>query len=280
MAYHYLLLHWWKRNQSINEPPPLPLSRIAGCVSLAHVLTQKKLIQDTKMEFGILNSFFALLILRVIYEYYRDRRLPPGPRRLPLIGNIHQVPQVLPWRTFHQWSKKYIRAVVEEGLRWRSIVPGGVPHAARKDDTYMSYHIPKGATIVPLHWSMSLDEQHFDNPLEFRPERWLAEPDDDQFTNFFGYGRRICPGRHIARNSLFILVARILWGFEVRPPTGPDYQPKTVEDMDFGSAFVSVPAPFEAIFQPRSENARRVIESEWESTEKDINTLMDSIKEK
>lgn len=144
----------------------------------------------------------------------------------------------------------------------------------------MSYHIPKGATIVPLHWSMSLDEQHFDNPLEFRPERWLAEPDDDRFTNFFGHGRRICPGRHIARNSLFILVARILWGFEVRPPTGPDYQPKIVEDMDFGSAFVSVPAPFEAIFQPRSENARRVIESEWESTEKDIITLMDSIKEK
>ncbi|RMZ37465.1 daf-9 isoform A [Aspergillus flavus] len=211
MAYDNLLLHWWKRNQSINESPPLPLSRIAGC------------------EFGILNSFLALLILRVIYEYYRDRRLPPGPRRLPLIGNIHQVPQVLPWRTFHQWSKKYIRAVVEESLRWRSIVPGGVPHAARKDDTYMSYHIPKGATTVPLHWSMSLDEQHFDNPLEFRPERWLAGPDDDRFTNFFGYGRRICPRRHIARNSLFILVARVLWGFEVRPPTGPDGQPKTVD---------------------------------------------------
>jgi hypothetical protein len=31
----------------------------------------------------------------------------------------------------------------------------------------------------------------------------------------FGGGRRICPGLHVAENSLFINIARLLWGFNV-----------------------------------------------------------------
>ncbi|KAF7594730.1 hypothetical protein BBP40_008437 [Aspergillus hancockii] len=173
----------------------------------------------------------------------------------------------------------YIVAVVEETLRWRSMVPGGIPHAARKDDTYMGYRIPKGATMIALHWSLSLNEEQFENPLEFRPERWLGQSDDDRFTNFFGYGRRICTGRHIARNSLFTLMARILWAFHIRAPIGPDGRGKGVDDMDFESGFVSLPAQFEAVFEPRSDHARKIVEEQWESTEKDIDMLMNSVKE-
>jgi cytochrome P450 len=46
----------------------------------------------------------------------------------------------------------YIRACAKESLRW---MPGfllGIPHAVTRDDTYLGYHIPKGATIVLNVW--------------------------------------------------------------------------------------------------------------------------------
>lgn len=59
----------------------------------------------------------------------------------------------------------------------------------------------------------------FPSPDVFRPERFL-ETTDHRLQTFelpFGFGRRICPGMHLALNSLFINVARILWAFDVLP---------------------------------------------------------------
>lgn len=32
--------------------------------------------------------------------------LPPGPKRLPLIGNLLDMPRTLEWQTYHRWAKE------------------------------------------------------------------------------------------------------------------------------------------------------------------------------
>lgn len=66
---------------------------------------------------------------------------------------------------------------------------------------------------MPNHWSLDLDDEIFEDPLEFRPERWLSN--SNLPTAAFGFGKRLCPGQHIARRSLFIIIARVLWGFDI-----------------------------------------------------------------
>ena len=45
-------------------------------------------------------------------------------------------------------SLPYVRATVNEALRWRPVaVLGGTPHAVTADDVYDGMFIPKGSTV-------------------------------------------------------------------------------------------------------------------------------------
>ena len=63
------------------------------------------------------------------------------------------------------------------------------------------------------------DPEAYPEPDKFKPERYLNEDgtvrDDPALSLVFGIGKRICPGRHLAEATVFIVTSSILSVFSV-----------------------------------------------------------------
>ena len=124
----------------------------------------------------------------------------------------------------------YVRAMVKEALRWRPVDPLGLPHRSTADDWYNGYFIPKGTVCVANVWCLNRDPEIYGPDAEhFNPARHLDEsgqiargPVDTKEEGHatYGFGRRICVGRHLANNSLFINMATILWALRIERAKG------------------------------------------------------------
>lgn len=90
--------------------------------------------------------------------------------------------------------------------------------------------------------------------MAFKPERFLKahgrEPEMDPHSLVFGFGRRICPGRFLAGNALYLDVAQSLAVFNIT---------KAVEDgrevdvqPEFQPGVISHPVPWKFDITPRS----------------------------
>ncbi|KAI8939724.1 hypothetical protein NX059_003472 [Plenodomus lindquistii] len=185
----------------------------------------------------------------------------------------------------------YLAAVMKETHRWHQVVPMCLPHASVEEDVCRGYRIPKGAVILPniwfVRWPVKIyrytettrwfthDPEVYPDPMAFRPERHLDTPDHKAETdprNFvFGYGRRICPGRFVADDALFVTISQTLAVFNVQKPT--DANGEVVEpEVKFEPGAISHPLPYKAVIVPRSEEHKAlIIETEklypWEKSD-------------
>jgi cytochrome P450 len=128
-------------------------------------------------------------------------------------------------------SLPYVRAIIKEVHRWAPIGSLGIPHATSKSDIYEGQYIPENTIVFPNLTALSRDPERYYNPDLFDPERFLGDELDanasalhaeymkrDHF--HYGFGRRLCQGIFVAEASLYIVVARILWAFDIKAIDG------------------------------------------------------------
>ncbi|KAE9390851.1 cytochrome P450 [Gymnopus androsaceus JB14] len=172
-----------------------------------------------------------------------------GQDRLPLLSDRPRLP--------------YIEAIVSESLRWHPVAPLGFPHRLTEDDYYEGYFLPKGTLVQANVWKITRDPAVYPNPDHFDPTRFLAsetsevQPSPD-FT--FGWGRRICPGRLMAVEVLFITYAMALSVFDI---SKAKVNGNLIEPTDERSqGVVSRPCAFQYSIKPRNKRALELIEQD------------------
>ncbi|TBU23726.1 cytochrome P450, partial [Dichomitus squalens] len=172
-----------------------------------------------------------------------------GPGRLPELKDLDQLP--------------YVNAVVKEALRWHHPAPLGIPHVSFHDDEYSGYFIPKGSVVLVNIWSILHDSKAYPQPDDFVPERFLNDGKldaavRDPSTVAFGFGRRICPGRHLAENMLFTYISCVLHTYNITPPLDEHGQPIHIRPRG-KSGLVSYLEDVRCTVKPRSASAEALI---------------------
>lgn len=191
-----------------------------------------------------------------------------GPSRSPTFDDEPNLP--------------YIRAIVKETLRLRPVTNIGTPHASTAPVVYKGIHIPANSVICLQQYSIHYDPSLFPDPHRFNPDRYLAHPlgsghyaggpasARDHWS--FGAGRRICSGVHLAENSMFIVLAKLIWAFEMLPPRGEGDGDEVVDTGD--GAFdaegaMTTAKVYRVRWRVRSEGAEKVVRREARDARRD-----------
>ncbi|XP_004503696.1 cytochrome P450 89A2-like [Cicer arietinum] len=120
----------------------------------------------------------------------------------------------------------YLKCVILEGLRRHPPGHFVLPHAVKEDVVFNGYLVPKEGTVNFMVAEMGRDPSVWEDPMEFKPERFLKDETFDITGSKeikmmpFGVGRRICPGYNLALLHLEYFVANLVWNFDWKLPEG------------------------------------------------------------
>ncbi|THH00014.1 hypothetical protein EW026_g2458 [Hermanssonia centrifuga] len=183
---------------------------------------------------------------------------------------LKHIPEWFPGATFKREAKIWRKSVMKMLYRPFDVVkkrmastlatlfPDGLGKDG-KDPSYMegvirgalgSMYTGSGArTQAILH-----DESVYPEPMTFNPDRFMKDGElnpevRDPATAAFGYGRRICPGRFMAYESMWIAIAATLAVYTIEKAEGPDGTPIT-PNGDYEQGFLCYPKPFPCKIYP------------------------------
>lgn len=120
-------------------------------------------------------------------------------------------------------SNDYLNAVIRESMRlyppaWIS------DRVAVHDDTFRQYSFPKDTIIVLFYYGLHRDQQYWENPTAFLPDRFLKDHGmkEKAKTYFpFGAGPRLCIGNNFAMAEMTVFLQAMIQRFDIRPTLTP-----------------------------------------------------------
>ncbi|CDP04373.1 unnamed protein product [Coffea canephora] len=150
----------------------------------------------------------------------------------------------------------YLVAIVKETFRRHPPSHFVLSHASTKETELGGYTIPADASVEFYTEWITKDPSLWEDPNEFRPERFLiGDGVDVDITGVkgakmlpFGAGRRICPAWTLGTLHIHLLLARMVQAFKWLPI--PDNPPDPTETYAFT---VVMKNPLKAIILPRNK---------------------------
>uniref|UniRef100_A0AC35TUK8 Cytochrome P450 n=1 Tax=Rhabditophanes sp. KR3021 TaxID=114890 RepID=A0AC35TUK8_9BILA len=140
----------------------------------------------------------------------------------------------------HKVNLPYTMAFINEAQRWANIIPFIIGHKCTRDTTIEGKFIPNGSLVQPFFYGSNLDETVFEDPYQFKPERFLLEDGKtlnkklyDQMYSF-GRGARVCAGQSLALMELQLIVPTLVQRYQFSHPHG---------EVDLSSEFAGILAP-------------------------------------
>ncbi|XP_010530377.1 PREDICTED: ent-kaurene oxidase, chloroplastic-like [Tarenaya hassleriana] len=142
----------------------------------------------------------------------------------------------------------YLNGIFHETLRKYSPAPLVPLRYVHEDTQIGGYHIPAGSEIAVNIYGCNRDKNRWENPEEWKPERFLDEKYDtsDLFkTMAFGSGKRVCAGALQASLISCVAIGRLVQEFQWKLVDGEE------ENVDTFGLTSQKLFPLKAILHPR-----------------------------
>ncbi|KAF3442608.1 hypothetical protein FNV43_RR16524 [Rhamnella rubrinervis] len=135
----------------------------------------------------------------------------------------------------------YLQAIVKETLRLHPTGPLIVRESS-ENTKICGYDIQEKTQLLVNVWAIGRDPNHWENPLEFKPERFVSEELGSRKSQLdvrgqhfhllpFGSGRRGCPGTSLALQIVQTTLGAMIQCFEWKVGGGDDHD---LVDMEEG----------------------------------------------
>ncbi|KAJ8119720.1 hypothetical protein ONZ43_g3395 [Nemania bipapillata] len=140
----------------------------------------------------------------------------------------------------------YMLACLNESFRLYPPVPVGLPRIVPKGgNTIAGNWVPQDTAVSVWQLAANYSSRNFTRPKGFHPERFLGDPefskDDLSVVQPFSLGPRNCVGRNLAYAEMRLILARILFKFDVKVAPGHE---GWLEDQKIFSIWEKPALPF------------------------------------